>query len=63
MLWKGSWLDTTFPLIGGHDVLLDIALELFGSSVDPVGQHSREPNGLHPKKMRKGVEWSFRDPN
>ena len=30
--------------IGDHDVLLDIAHDLFGSMVDSSGQHNRKPN-------------------
>ena len=37
----------TLWLIGGHDVLLDIAYDLLDSIIESSGQHNREPNGSH----------------
>ena len=37
----------TLCSIGGYDVLLDIAHDLFDSIVELSGQHNWEPNGSH----------------
>ena len=37
----------TLQSIGGHEVLLDAAHDLFDIIVESSGQHNREPNGSH----------------
>ena len=41
-LWEGYVvISLTLRSIGGHDVLLDVALDLLNSIVESSGQHNR----------------------